>query len=174
MKGMGSKKRTKMIDERFGSLVVIEEVGPGTNHDRLFLCRCDCDNEKVFSMNSLRRGKTKSCGCKVQETIEKMNKINESFRIDGIQTTALTRKAPKNNTSGVKGVSIEYTKSGKKVYGAYISVGGIKHRLGKFDSKEEAVEARKAAVIKYHEPILKKANILNDQDIKSGNTDLLR
>ena len=38
---------------------------------RLWLCKCDCGNEKNIDGYSLRRGHTKSCGCYHLEVIRK-------------------------------------------------------------------------------------------------------
>lgn len=53
-----------MLGERFGKLVVLEEL-PQRNEDRriLYYCQCDCGNTKTTSGKHLRRGTTKSCGC---------------------------------------------------------------------------------------------------------------
>lgn len=37
------------------------------------LCRCDCGTEKVVSMNNLRTGNTKSCGCFHRDQTSKAN-----------------------------------------------------------------------------------------------------
>lgn len=55
----------KFIDltgQRFGKLVVIERAGTQNGHI-LWKCKCDCGNEIVTLMNSLRGGNTISCGC---------------------------------------------------------------------------------------------------------------
>ncbi len=51
-----------LTGEKYGRLVVKEYVGiiSGRTH---WFCMCDCGNEIVTSSNSLRRGRTKSCGC---------------------------------------------------------------------------------------------------------------
>lgn len=49
--------------ERFGMLVAIEKVSPLKGHQR-WRCRCDCGAESVTSASFLRRGNTKSCGCR--------------------------------------------------------------------------------------------------------------
>jgi hypothetical protein len=157
---MPAKKRINILNIRFGRLVVIEEIGQGANYDRLFLCLCDCGNKKVYSMADLRKGHVQSCGCINQENLLKMNEDNELLRVDGIQPLALIRKTPVHNKStGVKGVSAEYTKKGTKIYRAYISVGGKKHRLGNWESLEDAIKARKKGEEEYHEPILQRANL---------------
>lgn len=51
-----------LTGERFGRLTVKEYAGIryGRTH---WLCKCECGNEIITSSNSLRTGKTKSCGC---------------------------------------------------------------------------------------------------------------
>lgn len=58
-------KRSIFIDPgtRFGMLTVIEEKETKPRELRRFLCKCDCGNETVVDLWSLRRGSTKSCGC---------------------------------------------------------------------------------------------------------------
>lgn len=51
----------------YGRLIILREVDPiqykSGNLSRRFLCKCDCGNEKIVQMSSLRNGMTKSCGC---------------------------------------------------------------------------------------------------------------
>ena len=56
---------------RFGRLVVIEPTNKRKNNEVLWLCKCDCGNEKITIGNSLRNGKTKSCGCLNRDNIAK-------------------------------------------------------------------------------------------------------
>jgi hypothetical protein len=47
--------------KKYGSLLVL---GMGDScGEKMWLCRCDCGNEKLIRGSSLRRGTTKSCGC---------------------------------------------------------------------------------------------------------------
>lgn len=48
--------------ERFGMLTVIERAA-NVRGKVMFVCRCDCGEVKVVSADSLRTGKTRSCGC---------------------------------------------------------------------------------------------------------------
>lgn len=48
---------------RFTRLVVIERNGRTPAGVVRWLCRCDCGNDTTASTQSLRDGKTKSCGC---------------------------------------------------------------------------------------------------------------
>lgn len=49
--------------QRFGSLIVQTLAGSDTDHGTLWNCICDCSKECLVRGNSLRRGRTKSCGC---------------------------------------------------------------------------------------------------------------
>lgn len=49
--------------QRFSRLTVIKSAGINKHRFRIWLCRCDCGNEVVVTGNSLRVGRTKSCGC---------------------------------------------------------------------------------------------------------------
>ena len=53
---------------RFGRLIVLSMAQRGT-----WLCRCDCGKEKIILANSLRTGRTKSCGCLRSEMLTERN-----------------------------------------------------------------------------------------------------
>jgi len=57
--------------QRFGRLTIIKEVEhlrqPNGGYRRMFLCKCDCGNEKVVRLSSLMNGDTSSCGCYKKE-----------------------------------------------------------------------------------------------------------
>ena len=66
-----SKRGVKDITgQRFGHLLVLEQV-PKPSHCKsngaYFKCKCDCGNEKIVMGKSLRNGKTKSCGCHMDQ-----------------------------------------------------------------------------------------------------------
>lgn len=48
--------------EKYGRLTAIKRNGY-LNGKTAWLCRCECGNEKTITLNSLRTGNTKSCGC---------------------------------------------------------------------------------------------------------------
>lgn len=56
-------------------------------------------------------------------------------------------KIPSNNTSGVQGVSWNTI---NKNWTAQIKINRVKHHLGSFYSKDDAIKARKEAEIKYN------------------------
>lgn len=57
---MGNK--IEMVGKRFGKLTVVAEADK-QGRRLCYLCKCDCGNETVVLGESLRAGKTKSCGC---------------------------------------------------------------------------------------------------------------
>lgn len=48
--------------QKFGKLTVIERCGT-RNRQSLWRCICECGNETLSLSNSLRDGKSKTCGC---------------------------------------------------------------------------------------------------------------
>lgn len=53
-----------MINKKFGKLLVIEKLNERGNRRQLkYLCRCDCGKLHKVTGESLRSGKSKSCGC---------------------------------------------------------------------------------------------------------------
>lgn len=48
---------------RFGKLTAIKLSGRDSKGRLMWLCRCDCGNEKAIRATSLAQGLTKSCGC---------------------------------------------------------------------------------------------------------------
>lgn len=60
------KRIINIVGQRFGKLTVIEladRVVSGGRDRIAFLCVCECGKRKVITSDSLRFGKTKSCGC---------------------------------------------------------------------------------------------------------------
>ena len=52
-----------MNDKRFNRWLVLEEAGRDKHRNVLWLCICDCGTVRLVTGNSLRTGKSKSCGC---------------------------------------------------------------------------------------------------------------
>lgn len=47
----------------FGKLTVLDIQPDYKNKRSMFLCKCDCGNEKIVSARNLQRGATTHCGC---------------------------------------------------------------------------------------------------------------
>lgn len=58
--------RIDLTGKRFGRLTVKYYAGNDKYRQALWLCRCDCGNEKIVSGFCLRRGDVHSCGCIVK------------------------------------------------------------------------------------------------------------
>lgn len=70
---MGRPRTTYVPGERFGRVVVIEEVSdprPGV----FWRCRCDCGGEVVARATAFRIGNTSSCGCFRREVTGSKNR----------------------------------------------------------------------------------------------------
>ena len=66
-----------MTGRRYGRWTVLELYGIVDNlswKDRLWLCRCDCGEERVVRGNALRQGRSKSCGCLNKEAQQRRRK----------------------------------------------------------------------------------------------------
>jgi hypothetical protein len=48
---------------RFGHLVVLGVAGT-KRRARQYLCRCDCGHQSIVAGADLKRGNTRSCGCR--------------------------------------------------------------------------------------------------------------
>lgn len=61
-----------LTDQIFGRLTVVKRVKNNPHGDAQWLCQCRCGNSLITEGYSLRKGRTKSCGCLRKEvTIQK-------------------------------------------------------------------------------------------------------
>lgn len=65
--------RLDLIGKRFDRLVVLNRVGSASNGDVLYLCQCDCGNQKVYRASNIKHGYNKSCGCKHRDVLVERN-----------------------------------------------------------------------------------------------------
>lgn len=109
-------------------------------------CICSCGSE--FDTTSEVFNRIKSCGCALEEARKaNLKKASHEFKRFSVNNTnalkiKLTNKLPKNNTSGILGVS--WDKSRKKWHASI----GFKHKnyhLGRYDRLEDAAAVRKIA-----------------------------
>lgn len=145
------------LNDTFGQLTVIAFDGNKAT------CRCDCGNIKSIRKTSLTRNKqpTQSCGCiqrKIAHNTGKSTILKNSSRQIKQNLTFNTNfqvitqdKPPRNNSSGVKGVS--WNKS-KNAWQAYIGLHGNRIHLGRYNNFDDAVKARKNAEEKYYDPLI--------------------
>ncbi len=74
-------RKYDLTGQRFGRLVVvgrdIEKIN--NHHDKYWLCKCDCGNEKSVTTGHLITGTVRSCGCVKRETsLVSLKKAQES------------------------------------------------------------------------------------------------
>lgn len=151
----GFSRGRDLTGMRFGYLIV---KGRSKNLDQdgrtLWICECRCGKIVEHISDVLLKENTTSCGCKWQENATRNHKIlKDKYTMNGVRVDSLTRKTPKNNTTGFKGVSLT-VRRGKKKFRAYIEIKGKRMELGLFDNLEDAVKARKEAEEKYHKPYI--------------------
>jgi len=106
------KDRSSLIGKRFGRLVVIGLDGVDNGHNRRWLCKCDCGNEKVILGTLLKNGKTQSCGCLKKELKSCWNVTHgqtgkTTYRIwDGMRNRCHNPKNPQYKHYGAKGIKV--------------------------------------------------------------------
>lgn len=86
----------KLEGMRFGRLVVTRREVNKINNRALFLCKCDCGNEKIIRSDALQSGVSTSCGCYHKEMLLKANTTHGMSR-SGIYTAWEGMKARCNN-----------------------------------------------------------------------------
>lgn len=64
-------RRLKLVGQKFGRLTVIEFVYVKNGYT-YWLCKCECDNEKIISGVHLTSKRIKSCGCLVKNNTGKI------------------------------------------------------------------------------------------------------
>jgi hypothetical protein len=147
----GCKKKPQYDDltgQIFGRLKAIEKTDRYTKSGHvIWKCKCKCGNIVYEPSNVLKKGAAKSCECLAKECQSQNGKnvgklIKDKYCIDGTNVLNLTSKIPKNNTSGIKGVT--YDKQRCK-WRAQIVFKGKNYNLGRYALKQDAIEARKTA-----------------------------
>lgn len=71
----------ELTGTRFGRLVVTARLPNRSRHKPTWLCKCDCGREKAVISDSLRSGRTLSCGCYQKEIRDKSIANNAAQRI---------------------------------------------------------------------------------------------
>lgn len=132
------------VGQRFGKLVVLEELGGGR-----VLCQCDCGKTKNINKSHLLTGDITTCGC---SQILHLTKVKEPYLVNNTYiATIRSGKPSKRSTTGIKGV---YWSKTKNKYCAEIRCQSINHHLGYFNSLAEAVAARIKAEEIYFKPLI--------------------
>lgn len=132
-------RKNNLMGKTFGSLYVQNMTV--VNNRLRYVCKClICGNIVTARPQDLLSGNTQSCG---QHNKGDTAAIKKLF-IDGTAPCKISnpKKIRSNNSSGVAGVW--YDKS-KELWCAEIMFKGKKYFLGRFASKEQAIDARQKA-----------------------------
>lgn len=60
-----SRRLPVPVGERFGHFVVVDAAPPTSSGQSRWLCTCGCGEVRAVRSNSLRSGKSRSCGCAI-------------------------------------------------------------------------------------------------------------
>ena len=76
------------VEKEYGRLTIVEDLGyclrEGSTRKRHWLkCVCVCGNECIVTLDSLKSGKTKSCGCYRKSRLGKERKKYNNYYIAG-------------------------------------------------------------------------------------------
>lgn len=71
--------RRDISNQRFGRLLAIEPTGEKRWGVSLWRCHCDCGNEHIVAVNSLKANLVRSCGCLHRETAKKTHAKHNDY-----------------------------------------------------------------------------------------------
>ena len=148
-----SLKKQNIEGEKYGRLTAISPTEDrDVSGSIIWECLCECGSKVFYSVNRLKQGRTKSCGCLYKET----RGISADNRTDAVEQTLLSilisSKEPRaDNSSGHTGVC--YDKRRDK-WMAYIDFQKKRIYLGAFREKRDAICKRKEAEALLHDPVV--------------------
>lgn len=67
LKRAKAEKKYSLVNHRFGRLLVLWKSKAKSGRSMIWDCRCDCGKVVPVTGTNLRTGKTKSCGCLLQD-----------------------------------------------------------------------------------------------------------
>lgn len=74
---------------KFGRLTCLEYI-TNKNGRRIWLCKCECGNEKMVGIHELHFGNTSSCGCIKSKMVSARNMSLETL-LDFLKVNALSK-----------------------------------------------------------------------------------
>lgn len=135
---MGNKTELKPGDKINMIEVIRKDDTPG-NKGRSYTCKClACGKTFTAYYSQIINGFMKSCGCLTKKQGDKLKNYEQKRHAENCKVTTPNR----NNKIGVRGVCFD---KNRKKYMSYIEFNGKKQFLGRFNTLEEATNARKEA-----------------------------
>lgn len=101
-----------LTGQKFGRLTVLERAGSDKKKNATWRCKCDCGKEKVIIGESIRHGKTTSCGCILAEFNSNRLKTHGSkperlYRIwCGMMTRCYNQNTKRYTDYGGRGIQV--------------------------------------------------------------------
>ena len=146
-------RRQDITGKRFGRLTAIRPTADrDTAGSVVWECKCECGSTVYYSVNRLSRGKILSCGCLYRDTRGTCSE-NRSDAVEGTLLSALVsaKELRSDNSSGYTGV---YFDKKQEKWQAYISFQKKRYHLGFFKTRDQAIQARKAAEKRLFDPLI--------------------
>lgn len=75
-----------LTGQKFNKLTILSHAGKNKTGQSLWLCRCECGNEKIVSAHHMKASTVKSCGC----LLKSENRSNCATRHGGTDTPEWT------------------------------------------------------------------------------------
>lgn len=128
-------KKVDMIGRRFRRWTVVADAGKRTNSGAIvYLCKCDCGNEKIVSGTILRSGQSTSCGCYNHDVITKFGNAVYKEKLYHIWHSMIQRCYNKNDKAfhnyGGRGITVcEDWKSSYQSFKTWALENGYKRGL---------------------------------------------
>jgi hypothetical protein len=72
------QKPIDLTGQKFGRLLVLKRAENNKDGRAMWLCRCECGNERIITGKSLRNGHTRSCGCLNKDIISDVSFIDRT------------------------------------------------------------------------------------------------
>lgn len=103
------RKAKDLTGQKFGHLTAIKRVEdkifPSGKHYVMWLCKCDCGNDKVVARSALVKGETRSCGCLKGESHGMSNtRLNEIWA--GMKRRCNDPQRDDYKNYGARGISV--------------------------------------------------------------------
>lgn len=70
-----------MVGRKFNRLTVLAFSHKNKYGQKLWLCRCDCGNEKPIYESYIKNGATKSCGCLKKEMLRERRLVTKNTQV---------------------------------------------------------------------------------------------
>ena len=133
-----------LTGQRFGYLTIIKKAGKSKNNKTLWLCKCDCGNEKICIGNDLITGRTKSCGCLRKKGSQRTHGFRYTrlyYIWQGIKKRCLNKNTPNYYIYGGRGIAIcDEWKNDFKVFHDWAFANGYDENAKRGDCTIERID----------------------------------